>query len=99
MNNSVFGELKVHNPRLKERRKSPAVTCRAVESRRVSRFMSTLGTHGLESLVIVRRTNRTQSMMRSSLVGSALRIFEYDRVSIPMYDFDTRAYLVSLRVP
>ena len=93
MNNSVFGELKVHNPRLKEQRKSLTITCRAVESRK---FTSTLGTPGLERFVIVMRTNRTQSIMCSSLVGSALRIFEYDRVSIPMYDSDTRAYLVSL---
>ena len=96
MNDSVFGELKVHNPRLKEQRKSLTVTCRVVESRKVFRFTSTLGTPEHERFAIVRRTNRTQSMMRSSLVGSALRIFEYDRVSIPMHDSDTRAYLVSL---
>ena len=61
--------------------------------------MSTLGTPGLERFVIVRRTNRTQIMMRSSLVGSALRIFEYDRMSIPMHELHTRAYLVNLWAP
>ena len=85
MSDSVFGELKVNNPRLKERRKSLTVTCRAVESGKVSRFTSTVGTPGHGRLVIIRRTNRTQSMTPSSLVGSALRIFEYDIVSVPMH--------------
>ena len=68
MNDLIFGVLKVHNPRLKERRKPLTVTCQAVESRKVSKFMSTLGTPGLERFVIVVRTDPTGSILSSFLL-------------------------------
>ena len=98
MSDSVFGELKVNNPRLKERRKSLTVTCRVVKSRKVSRFMSTLGTPGLEEFVTGGRTDGTGGVLSSSEVVPTPMTFDYAIIRILMQDSDARAYLVYLWV-